>query len=948
MLRSSFDTSLIGERDPSFPFAKPFLDAYKSSRPFLSILGRELKRGVRSQKKRLTFWYYKDGTIMAHSTHVASLTQDLVRSTLTGPRVEEFKRVALNTFAKAPSGRTNQFDVGQRLAGLEEKARILNNDPLADAIRERLDELSSRSDKWTPEVLSFLLSLSDRPVHNSNLENLFRIRPVAPPAPLTWSDILHDDPLDDQESIWEDVDFRDGGSSDEEGLELDLADIPDDSVGPGTPNHEVITPQVETLIEPHDQAALDDVIHAQFWKLSAPECADPDLDREVDQPNVLLTESQAFREVLFMLLGLPTSIYCRSETDQIVLSRNIVLQHVSQTSTAALLESFAVLGNKLLIVRGWVRRITDIPLVQTFQASLALRLQRLDDTLTKVQERVLDHRNEAAISLLHLYDEVSTSSRLLQKVSDILANLTGLCKSKLPFKILEYLFDETCTKQMIGDSYGYEYMGRLFFDCLNTYLRPIQRWMENGQLDDRDGTMFIKKNPEDVPLSSLWQDQFHLVKDESGNLHAPIFLHLAARKIFNSGRSVDLLRRLGYDEPLPPQAQCYDQPTMSFEKVCGSAGIEQLDQFPLLFDTALDRWVAGIYHSLSSTLRKRLETDCGLQRSLDTLENLYFCPSMPFSNSFSLPIFERIERGHRICHFSDTLTELLQNVFRQFSCVDINNIEVRPHSKPSHQEVQSSRRHMGALENIGVNYILPWPIANIVRLDSIETYQRIFVFLLQLQRAKYLLQRQKLKECSLEIAPRILVRLYAIRHRLLWFTNTILTYLTDLVLSTNTARMRASMKLAVDVDGMVKVHKAYITQIEKQCFLTKQQRPLHQAVVSLLDLTIVFSDIQETFMRSAISKANPLNRDLSEQSAIDSTKRSADADSSEDSDSEEPTIDVKSKIALNSSKEEKLHHINDTFSKLLGFLTAALRELNKADTAPGFEILAGSLMTASE
>ena len=886
---------------------------------------------------------------MAHSTHIASLLQTLIKSTISGPRADEFKRVALTTIARAPNERTNQFDVDLKLAGLEEKARILNNDPLADAIRERLNELSSRSDKWVPEILSFLLELSDRPVRKFNLEELIQNRPLSPSAPLTWSDILEDDPLDDQETIWKDNDFRGGGSSDDDDFDLDLADDLEDSIGSKTFNDEPITPQVESLIEPYDHNALKDVTRTQFWKSSTRIITDPDLERKLDQPEMLLTELQAIREVVFMLLGLPTSIYTCDETGQIALSQRVALQHVSRESTAALLGSFAAIGGKLLTVRRWVGRTVDISLEQTFQASLASRLQKVDHDLSKVQEKLLHHCNKTSPSLLHLYDGFSSSSRLLQQATSILPSLTGAHKSKLPFKILEHLFDETCAKQTVGDLDGYEYMARIFFNCFNTYLRPVQLWIEQGLLDEGDGTMFIKKNQEVVSLNSLWHDQFHLVKDGSGDLHAPVFLHLAARKIFTSGKSVDLLRRLGFDHGLPLRQEC-DKQSMSFENVCEPASIESLSPFPVLFDMALNRWVTDIYHPLSSTLCERLTMDCGLQRSLDALELLYFCPSMPFSSKFTLAVFEKLDRGHRIHESRVTLTELIQNVFRPLSCIDVAQIEIHTRSTRSHREIQSAQRHMSVLETIDLHYILPWPIANIIRPRSIEIYRRVFVFLLQLQRAKHLLQRQTAEKHSSAVSPKSLLHQYAVRHRLLWFTNTMLTYFTHLVLLTNTARMRASMRIAVDVDEMIEIYDAYITRLENQCFMTKQHRPLHQAIISLLDLTIVYSDVVETFKREPTSKANALSGDLLRtrgQSSSRSTNSGSGADSSEESDSEAVAVEADPKTALAPPKKDKMHHVNDTISKLLMFLTAAVRGISKTDSAPCWEILADTLMAAS-
>ena len=102
------------------------------------------------------------------------------------------------------------------LEGLEEKFRGLNNDRLADALRDRLNELTPRSTKWTPEVISLLLQLSNKPVVKTRVGDLeLSNLPEATP-PLTWEDLEADDPLPKQDAIWKDTDFAAESSDDDQ------------------------------------------------------------------------------------------------------------------------------------------------------------------------------------------------------------------------------------------------------------------------------------------------------------------------------------------------------------------------------------------------------------------------------------------------------------------------------------------------------------------------------------------------------------------------------------------------------------------------------------------------------------------------------------------------------------------------------------------------------------
>lgn len=111
---------------------------------------------------------------------------------------------------------------------------------------------------------------------------------------------------------------------------------------------------------------------------------------------------------------------------------------------------------------------------------------------------------------------------------------------------------------------------------------------------------------------------------------------------------------------------------------------------------------------------------------------------------------------------------------------------------------------------------------NIINKQAFEAYKSVFTLLLQIRRAQHALKRlttlksltTTLKRDSAEGAL-----YYSLKHRLLWFTNTLYYHLTDLVLLPQTARMRAKMAKALDVDGMVGVHAEFVNRIREQCLL---------------------------------------------------------------------------------------------------------------------------------
>ena len=889
---------------------------------------------------------------MAHNAETSFLAGRLINTLIRNPSetdVERYKRSTLRILANNHSARINQFEVTARLDGLEEKWKIVNNDPLAEALHLRRAELSVDSNRWIPEILSLLLQLSDRPADRTNHADLALLMPELPTAAETWADIVAEDPLDDQDGIWKNVDFTAGTSDDDEQNNSVHSD------------HSVLTPEssvieqaveacIETLVEPATTVSLREIRSAQYW--NTPDADEFDLLREEDEvrsPTTILTERQAEREVIFLCLGLSTSILNQEHEGRITAPKADFLEHISPESLTVLLQKFAVIANKLLGIRRWVGRDERIPLEQTFQAALASRLGIVDRALSAKQTKILSHHAQSAPSLLKLYDETFNISRLLLQVHDILLELDVNPKLERPFRILECLFDRTCVNQGIGDAEGYEYMASLFFDCFQTYLKPIRLWMEKGQLTGRDGILFVKKNGKDVPQNScyLWRDQYHLIKARNGGLHAPEFLHVAAKKIFNTGKSVGFLRRLGWEDHGLRQDPAKEV-AMTYESVCHSADLGLFSPFAELFDMALDKWIANKHQASSSELRIQLESRCGLQLSLDALEYIYFT-NAALSTNINDRIFEEIDRWNHRWNDGFIMTELFRRAFNSTPCIDIDRLEIR-RSPATQGKSSGARRSMSVLEDIRVSYTLPWPIANVISPNSIGIYQRVLVFLMQLQRAKFLLQRQKIGKSMQSTDKKAPLRLYTLRHRLLWLTNTILTYITDMVLSVATADMRIAMDRAVDVDSMIAVHQAYITILEDQCLLLKKHTSIRQAITSLLDLTILFSDVQASYATRQISSNSECSftdTKANEKQAIPSKQEKVAKAASDDEGSDSNSDDLGPRSSLHAEFPDagRLKHMLDTFRNLHKFVTAAVRGVSKADSAPSWEMLANNLAT---
>ena len=849
-------------------------------------------------------------------------------------QIEACQRTAFYTLTNFRAPRINQFHVDERLAGLEEKFRILNNDELADALHLRLEELSKTITSWTPEILSLFLQLSHKPAQRSLTEDLDSLTTESNATRPIWADIVDDVSVDTRDSLWDNVDFA-ANESEEDYSPLERR-LSATSLSSGS-NTSDTESKLHDFVIPIKRTKTEDIAAFRVWQVNK----DPVAGGR-QQSKIMITELQMLRASLSMLYGLPTPVYVHSETGQVLYSRQYSLRAVSESSTTNLLRALADLGTKLSMVRRWLRKPGGLALQQAFQAALAVRIRGIDRELSTLEMRILDRIE--TITLSSATEGILNASRLMQSVATLLERVDEIDDSDVPFKILELLYEAACLEQSVGDIEGYRYMATLFIECFITYLKPVEFWMERGELSGDDRMFYVSRTEKDIGLDYLWRDQFCLVRATEG-LRAPGFLHLSAQKVLNAGKSVDFLTRLGYGAfEVDTTPKC--DSSLHFDNILSKEGSENLKPFSELFEVALDSWINQRYQYSSIRLCELLESQCGLQANLDALEYIFFCRNGALTAQALFPIFARLDGAQGTWNDRFVLTEMFRSAFGVLPCIDVRRISVR--SRGHSRSQMDHRRSVKALDSFSVHYPLTWPLANVVPPESAVVYQRVLVFLVQVQRAKYVLEQQQTRlpracatsEVELKIA-------HSLRHRLLWFTNSIFTYLTASVLSKSTSQMRHDLARAQDVDGMIAIHDAYLVRLEDQCLLSKKLMPIHRAIIALLDLAVSFTDAHTLWTdqtlvsqigRSTIWSGThpkfPAHR-VHEATSASSRYKEDVLNSNEDS-GEPPVGDSTTYLA-------RLRVMHKTYARLHDFVSAGLRGVHRAGSESCWESLADLL-----
>ncbi|KLU88401.1 hypothetical protein MAPG_07386 [Magnaporthiopsis poae ATCC 64411] len=786
---------------------------------------------------------------MAHAAKLGALAEELVAAICNvdaesdKARFEALREVSLRCIRRQNYLRTNQFLIEEHLDGLEERFSVNARDGLASALRQRRDALATYPSRWNPELLHFLLELSDQPLQQSRLADLENLRgPEAEDGPkLRWEDIAEEDGWAQDRSIWKNVNFG-ADSSDDESYEGSYEEAnPTDSslLSDVTSISSAALPLDRILLAPDEKAepvpTLEDVAESQSWRLK-----DPAGDPSGKARKIVITEAQLVREALFMLQGHKTTLF--DDKCSPVLAYQ--LRNVSWDTYRALVMAVGETGRPLLPLRGFVgSNRQDIALLQTFQDCIRRALHSFDEAVSAIQARYADLKSDMVVSVLDVMEELQPRMLQLRSLSAVVQKLSD---ERYPhaFRCLELLYEAACAAQLEGDEPVYKFLSPTFLDCFQVYLRPIRLWMEEGQLLPGDKIFFISESKVQVPLTQIWRGKFKLRKTHEGVLHAPRFLQPAVSRIFTTGKSIVVLKQLGrYESVRRRRGQgAEEEPSLDLAAIC-PPGFE-LAPFGELFDRAFDQWIKSKHLMTSTSLQDVLFESCGLWSTLDAIHSVFLMADGSAADSFSQAVFSKLDRRHTDWHDRFTLTELVQDAFsslpeahRVSAAFESSDGRRQSSNNTSDQSSSSVRDHLPRLK---LQYRMPWSVQLILGGECMDKYRSIFTLLLQLRRAVHILKGHRLlgdmaaraAAAATSSDPRAGAAEQGLYHRtrarLLWFCNAVLTYLTTLVFAPRAAAVRRDLRAAEDVDAMIAAHAAFVAALVQESCLGGRLDPIRE------------------------------------------------------------------------------------------------------------------------
>ncbi|KAI5286647.1 hypothetical protein KEM54_006624 [Ascosphaera aggregata] len=757
--------------------------------------------------------------------------------------------------------------------------------------------------------------------------------------PLTWKTIYTSDPLQgDERAVWQYPNCAENSSGDES---TDTSDDETMQDAHSSMSEEILgdSPVIpaNVLKTVKDDALIERIRQSQKCRT----------DSVVDSKGVtrekqhFVDEVKVLREAISMLRGLSSDIFI-FKPHGLEVRAKLRLTHASKSAFTSILKSLAGFGAKINILRSYTNSTQHVPFMQTFQEDIECQLAKFDLFLSHTEAQYATQDTGAVVSILTLLHLAQQKSRLLLDLAQLVVSLSDIPDGN-EYLCLDYLYDLVCSRQVSGHNEDLEELVNIFFHCFETYAKPLHQWMTTGEWAAHQEGFIISETDDAGDLRQLWNGWYKIESDQ-GQLPAPKFLRSLIKQIFTCGKGVVFLKKL---QAVSEAFTLHESFPLSFRKAFQNGFQNGLIPFPTLLESSYGHIIEHNYALVCSSLRRHLGESCGLCKALDAIEYIYLAKDLSLTSLVDKKLFDTIYSRLQYWNNRAVLTELAQRTFQTYPCVEVERLVVRT-KELSRQSFNKYYLSVHIMRAVAFDYIVPWPIANIIPEESFLKYRRISTFLMQIRYAKYGLDRQRVKESTEffnDEEDRQLDKLgYVLRYKYLWLVNTLNRHVTN-VIATETERMREALETAQGIDEMVHVHRRYIMSVMDQCFLSTDTDAVRQQLLQTLDASIQMANIQNTrhdhdvydighvTVSQTGREGDQYSYDYEFEGDTEDTERSQNEDESMRSVYQHDSVTYR----------RKLEHMRTRFEKMCSAVIKEIECLEQLHAHPSWSLLAQSL-----
>ncbi|THH11716.1 hypothetical protein EW145_g475 [Phellinidium pouzarii] len=579
-----------------------------------------------------------------------------------------------------------------------------------------------------------------------------------------------------------------------------------------------------------------------------------------NSPKLLHLTPSAQQSIFSDFADLATSLACLRRFSSLVLLDTEELRS-AQTNPSRTVEAFAeALELQIIQFEAWI--------AQREEMILRAHLQRGKSTvvsLLSLKKGIRDEFSDLFVELLSILRSSFPGSAWLNRAR-ILTHVRS-SPSSFSSRLLDTFFDAIQSRQSFGDAISASVLMRIFLQTAEPVWRMLGRWLSDGifmpeaRISTSDhvslpAEFFIESNELSLTDPNFWKDGYGLrsqTLNESISVRhsgVPAFLRALAESLLSAGKSIGLLRILDHsgsfergDGPLSGAVW------PSFEKFMSDLNVAaQPDKsFPNSVFSAedlsllLSDHLLPICTSAGKALHEVLCVDCNFISHLHALESLFLLRKGDVMSDFCDLLFNAIDAKKMWTDFH-FLNTAFRDAADSLKSQWIDTALVRLSYK--HDKDSALYRSVRIFKGLVVQYTAPFPLIYIFDDRASRIYNAIFILLLQVRRAKAALDNILVRGStanSMRSQDELKV-FYATRNKFSWFVNTFLSFLSSYILHVEVEHFHDSLQAASSLDGVIKLHREHLDSLEKLCLLHEETSTLHRALLSIFDMSIVFSD----------------------------------------------------------------------------------------------------------
>lgn len=467
-------------------------------------------------------------------------------------------------------------------------------------------------------------------------------------------------------------------------------------------------------------------------------------------------------------------------------------------------------------------------------------------------------------------------------------------------EVLSMLWDRVV--KMGGDETAHKLFSTLLHDASQPYSRILLRWISTGHLSDTYDEFLVMENPrvsraslESDPTDEYWERRY-MLRDEAalaqkeherqqgldldsiveengsrgiltGGAKIPAFLEPWKRKILLAGKYLNVIRECGREVPHDEAVQLHEMQDIN------------------IIEEAFYQQVESAYQYANRALLSLLLHEQNIIPRLRSMKHYFFLSQSDFFSSFLEAAGRELRKEVVADKVRDVTIMRLQShlgmVLGSSNCIGFEDpfredIRVQLATENAYDQLkriaeirggieaaraqaklarQKDKDRISLLELLQFDLTVKFPVSLVISKKNILRWQFLQRPILHLKSTEKVLcdlwmEHQDTAWRSVERHhPQLQqwkMRIFRLRHRILFFVQQVLAFVTAEVIEPNWHELEIKMEQATTVDEFLKDHFDFLNICRKECMLTdlRYVEVRHEKVENMMLTQVFLDDVQ--------------------------------------------------------------------------------------------------------